>query len=55
MNKDELRAQMRQARRALSEQAQREAAQAAAAHISPRQIDIQALRDALRRQGAFLG
>ena len=33
MNKDELRAQMRQARRALSEQAQREAAQAAAARI----------------------
>ena len=40
---------------ALGQAAGTAAAQAAAAHISPRQIDVQALRDALRRQGAFLG
>lgn len=40
---------------ALGQAAGTAAAQAAAAHISPRQIDVQALRDTLRRQGAFLG
>ena len=40
---------------ALGQAAGTAAAQAAAAHISPRQIDVQAPRDALRRQGAFLG